>query len=181
MQQDGLSLTPSAVPDALCQTPCLPSISATTLSPKTPSSVCIPSSFSLLNILLQQPKVMWLVARVLHSWEVMRNRNALNSRSGIHSWGYVCEQQFGGCGGWQAPDICDTKCLEAFEEFYIYRVQKSWGFWAVRVRGAEGYLRDSKIKCLQNIYPPSQYCMWQIMDLWGMIRINGSVKHLGRE
>lgn len=33
---------------------------------------------------------MRLVARAPHSWEVMRNRNALNSRSGIHRWGYVC-------------------------------------------------------------------------------------------
>lgn len=36
-----------------------------------------------------QPEVMRPVARAPHSWEVMWNRNAFNSRSGIHRWGCV--------------------------------------------------------------------------------------------
>lgn len=38
-----------------------------------------------------QPEVMRLVVHVAHSWEVMWNRNALNSRSGIHREGWVCK------------------------------------------------------------------------------------------
>lgn len=83
MQEDGLSLTPSAVPDELCQCPHPP--------PHNPQQRLYPiSPRSFKHPRTHQPEVMRLVARAPHSWEVMRNRNALNSRSGIHRWGYVC-------------------------------------------------------------------------------------------
>lgn len=169
MQEDGLSLTPSAAPDELCQPP-----PHNTHNPQQRLYPIIPRSFK--HPHTHQPEVMRLVARVLHSWEVMRNRNALNSRSGIHRWGCVCAWWWWGSGGslgnknkaelraLTAPSSTTasefTKCLNASEEFKIYRVRRFWnsGYLqrfvvlvspgACRVYAAEGFSWDSEVKCL---------------------------------
>lgn len=107
-----------------------------------------------------QPEVMRLVARVLHSWEVMRNRNALNSRSGIHRRGCVCACVCMCVRACLPPQVLEHLNLQSvwsrqrnskyigFESFrnsgYLQRMGFSGAPGPVEVYGAEGYSWDKK-------------------------------------